>query len=102
MTTRFGRGLPTSTDEISGLARHQKNDCARRRFARLLRVMQPKDGWSSPAQAAWLIERKLIPFIQARRLSIVCDANLRRTLVRWVRKHPIVQAAYLAACNKAQ
>lgn len=81
-----------------GHARHARNDCARARAARLIWVMAPAGGWTKPAHAAGVIEARLVTFITARRLSIVCESNLRRTIVRWIFKHPRVSAAYLATC----
>lgn len=79
-----------------GKARQAKLDCARFRAARLILVRALAGGWKSEAEAARAIEPGLIAFIKRRRLSMICEEHLRRTIVRWIRKHPIVRAAYLA------
>lgn len=84
-----------------GKARHAVNDCARLRAARLVLVMARSGGWLTEAHAARTIEPRLVAFIKARRLSIVCEDHLRRTIVRWIKNHPAVRAAYLATCTAA-
>lgn len=77
-----------------GKARQAKLECVRLRAARLIRAHAPVGGWCTEAEAARAIEARLIVFIKSRRLSLVCESNLRRTIVRWIRHHPIVRAAY--------
>jgi hypothetical protein len=84
----------TEARRRGGRARHARNDCACRRAARLIRVMAPAGGWTSAAQAARLIEPKLVVFIKGRRLSLVCEQSLRRTIVRWINNRPVVRAAF--------
>lgn len=79
-----------------GKARQAKLDCARTRVARLIRVLAPTAGWRREADAARCVEARLIAFVKRRQLSMVCEEHLRRTIVRWIRKHPAVRAAYLA------
>jgi hypothetical protein len=79
-----------------GKARHAKNDSARRRAARLLMAMKPEGGWTHPALAARHIEPRLIAFIKKRKLGIVCEDHLRRTIVRWILNFPPVRSAYQA------
>ena len=83
-----------------GKLRHAKNDCARLRAARLILAMAPAGGWKTEAHVARAIEARLIRFIKARRLSLVCEASLRRTIVRWIHNRPAVRAAYLASREK--
>lgn len=77
-----------------GLACQARKDPARRRGARLLLIMAPPGGWSSPAEAARAIEPHLVKFIKDRHISLVCEGSLRRTIVRWIKKHPVVRAAF--------
>lgn len=77
-----------------GKARQARLECVRLRAARLIRVQAPAAGWRTEAEAARAIEPRLIAFVKSRRLSLVCESNLRRTIVRWIRHHPIVRAAY--------
>jgi hypothetical protein len=82
-----------------GKARHARNECVRLRAARLVWTQAPAGGWKTPAQAASAIEAHLIPFVNARRRSIVCGCSFRRTIVRWIQNHPAVRAAYLTRCT---
>lgn len=82
-----------------GKVAQRQRECARTRGARLILTMRPLLGWESPAHAARTIEERLVRFIRARRVPIVCEGSLRRTIVRWIHHHPAVQAAYAATCS---
>lgn len=77
-----------------GKERHERNRCAWVRAARLILVHAPEAGWKDEAQAARIIESRLAGFVTSRRLTLVCEGNFRRTIVRWIRTRPIVRAAF--------
>jgi hypothetical protein len=79
-----------------GRARHARNDPARRRAARLIRVMAPNQGWRNEWSAARAIHARLSNFVRARRLSLTCEENFARTIVSWIRKHDDCQRAFAA------
>lgn len=83
----------TAGPVLGGFARQAKLEPARRRTARLLLVKAPPEGWDDPAHAARTVEPGVAAFVRSRQLNMW---GQRRTIVRWIRKHPAVRAAYLA------
>lgn len=85
-----------------GLERQAKLECARRRAARLILLLARNGRPRSEAEAARMIEPRLITFVRRRRLAMTCDVNFRRTIVRWIHQHPAVREAYLSARKKKE
>lgn len=79
-----------------GRERHARNDPARRRAARLIRVMAPMHGWRNEWAAARAIHARLSNFVRARRLALTCEENFARTIVGWIRNHPECKTAFAA------
>lgn len=84
-----------------GRARQAKLDCARRRAARLILVTAPRDGWRNEWAAARGVKSRLTQFAKGRRLSLVCEDNLVRTIVRWIRGYGPCSRAYAATRRRS-
>jgi len=90
-----GRARQPHPDRVrGGKACQLRKEPARHYAAHLIRKLAPPEGFRDQRHVVHVILELLVEFIRQHSIALVPEEHLPRTVIRWIRDHPDVHAAF--------